>query len=311
MDLQRILALIALDTILIAVLGVIAPLYVYPRIFSYLGIDELSKPRIAITTLSFGRLRLPFVSGKYSIFFVGNLVSMISAAVYLHLRQRYKTMTIVREGMLQLIPMLNSFVRTGTPLIQALENAASMLREPLSSYVRRFTALIKLGEDPFRAMRECFPRYVAPEARLLASSIVIAMTSGGRVAEVLEEATRYVYQLQRMDYLMKFRLAEHRFIALSAVLAFALSSIVVTWLVSSIAKLSTTMPTAITVNIDKVLSCYFLSTMMLLIASSIVVSRLTTGTFLLAPRYIAMLALPISMLFVLYDRILSLLSPGS
>ncbi len=292
-------------SIVYAILSLIAlsialPLYVFPRTLPLIGLHyNVSDIYFNHTTL--GRIPLILPLTPSSIVASGMVLSGVSAAIYFLAADRYRHQVKLRQQILDLIPMVSAYARSAVPLVEALSRSLSLIEKPLRTYLERFVRLVMLGEDPGRAVEAVF-RGVGSEVRVVLSSIVVAMTSGGRVAEVLEEAEHFVQQIARMDFLRESRLAEYKFIALLAVVAFAFTGIVIALLVASIP--STRILGSYTINPDILRSCYYLATLVILAASSIIVSRIMSNSFVLAPRYVALLTPPISFIYAYYRLIL-------
>ena len=287
---------IVLSLALIVVIGYLIPIYGYKELVMLLGIENALGIEFKVFTI--GRIMLVLPVGPHAMVFVTSIVVSIASAVHIFARAKLRYFELIRMELMQLISSVSAMVRSRVPIIEALEEASRIIGEPLRSAIMEFISLIRLGEDPHRALRKVFGK--APsEVRLLASSIVIAMMSGGRVPEVLTEANRYVQQLQRMEFIRKHRLAEQRFVALMAVLAFAISGAIIVLLIKYVAPKFATLPGASTINVPFVVSSYFVSALFMDIIASLVVSRIMTGTFYLAPKYIALTAPLIALTFII------------
>ncbi len=276
-------------------IGIVIPIFGYEALTSFLGLQHAVG--IRFEEFVFGPLAIILPVGPQSILFVACVVSGVSSAIYVFTRARYAYYESMRNELMQLISSVAAMTRTRVPLLDALEEASRIVGEPLQSAVTEFVSLIRLGEDPHQAMKKVFGR-APPEVRLLASSFVIAMLSGGRVPEVLAEANRYVQQIQRMDFIRRHRLAEQRLVALMAVLAFAASGTVIVWLIEYVAPKLATLPGASSINVPFVTSSYFVSSIFMDVMASLVVSRIITGTFDLAPKYIALTVPVIALMFL-------------
>ncbi|NPA97691.1 MAG: type II secretion system F family protein [Crenarchaeota archaeon] len=280
---------------LFTVIGILLPTMGYSELAKLAGVKVPTG--IRFEAYVFGPLVLVLPVSPQSIVLVSCLVVGVASAIYVFTRAKFHYFEAMREELMQLISSVAAMVRTRVPLIDALEEASGIVGEPLRSAVLEFTSLVRLGEDPHVAMRKVFGK-APPEVRLLASSFVIAMQSGGRVPEVLSEANRYVQQLQRMDFIRRYRLAEQRLIALMAVLAFAASGAVIVWLIEYVAPKLASLPGAASINIPFVTSSYFVSALFMDIMASLVVSRIMTGTFYLAPKYVALTVPLIALMFL-------------
>ncbi len=264
---------------------VIVPLFLHSKIVSPLHLKSLVGFEFEL--FRFGPFVILLPAGLHSLVLISCLITGASLAAHVFARAKMMYIEAMRRELMELIGSVGAMVRSKVPLLTALEQVSDLIGEPLRSAIKEFVSLVRLGEDPHRAAKNVFAG-TPSEVRLLASSLVIAMLSGGRVTEVLNEASKYVAQLQRMDYMRQLRLSEHKLIAIMAVFAFAFSGLVVVILVQYIARRLVSLPGVSSINVSFVLSSYFLSALIMDIIASLVVSRLVSGTFYLTPKYIAL-----------------------
>ena len=281
------------------VLALIVPCYAIPTLFKFFGIEYvkgLGNVKVGLFITPIYRFPIPIFQTPDAYLVLGFGVSGIAMGLYLYSRDIYIEHSVLRRQLLEFIPLLASYVRTGATILHALENALKIIRPPLATYVERFVLLIKLGEDPSEAFRKVFG-VVPREVRAIMNAVIIAMVSGGRVENVLEAAERYVEQIVRMDELRRHRLAEYKTVLVLAVMAFAIAGVVVIELIESVAGMAVTFPTAQKVRIDFLASSYFITSLFLIIVSSIVVSRMITGSMVLAPKYISILSMVVTLMY--------------
>ncbi len=294
---------IAVSVFIAVLISLIIPAYALPMAFEALGIDTIKGFKnvelyLYISPTSGFPMLILRTPDTYMAIGLG--ISGIMAGVYIYYRSVYLRNLQLKKQLLEFIPLLSSYVRTGTPITQALELSLSIIKAPLAVYIERFVALVKLGEDPGEAYRKVF-RGIPREVRAIMSSIVIAMISGGKVVEVLEAAERYVEQLVRMDELRSHRLAEYKMILVLSVLAFSFAGIVVLKLIESVTSMATTFPGAYQgINTDFIASSYFIASLFLTTVSSIVMSRMVAGSLVLAPKYISMLSAAVTFMYALH-----------
>ncbi len=286
--------------------GFILPAYIIPAILETMGITGLkgiSGLSISIEHLPTVPMPLPVLETPDSFIIAGFLPGGVSTALYLYLRSKYREKSRLKKQLGEFIPLVASYVRTGMSLLRALEVSAGVIKEPLADYVERFARLIRLGEDPAEAFERVF-RGSPREVRSILSSVVIAMASGGRVAEVLSRADQYVTQLNRMDDLRRYQLENYKLMLIMAVLGFALTAIVTLWLLSSMAHVSVELPGIKSVSVNLVATSYFITSLLLIVMSSIVTSRIVYDTSVLAAKYMSILFPVISLAFAIFFLII-------
>ena len=298
---QRIL----LSSLIAVILAVAMPCYAIPTLLKFFGIEYvkgLSNVRVALYITPTYRFPIPILQTPDTYLVLGFGISGIAMGVYMYLRAIYVEQSELRRQLLEFIPLLASYVRTGATMLHALESTIKIIKPPLATYIERFVLLIKLGEDPTEAFRRVFS-VVPREVRAIMNAVIIAMVSGGRVEDVLEAAEWYVEQIVRMDELRRHRLAEYKTILVLAVMAFAIAGIVVIKLIESVAGMAVTFPTAYRVRVDFLVSSYFITSLFLIVVSSIVVSRMITGSTVLAPKYISLLSMAVTLMYALHELI--------
>ncbi|HID80515.1 MAG TPA: hypothetical protein EYP48_02225 [Ignisphaera sp.] len=294
---------ILVSSLIAMILAIVMPCYAIPTLFRLFGIEYvkgLSNVRVALYITPTYRFPILILQTPDTYLVLGFVISGIAMGVYMYLRAIYIEQSELRRQLLEFIPLLASYVRTGATMLHALESTLEIIKPPLSTYVERFVLLIKLGEDPVEAFRKVFG-VVPREVRAIMNAVIIAMVSGGRVESVLEVAERYVEQIVRMDELRRHRLAEYKIILVLAVVAFAIAGIVVIKLIESIASMAATFPVAYRISIDFLASGYFITSLFLIVISSIVMSRMITGSTVLAPKYISMLSMAVSLMYALRE----------
>lgn len=296
---------IFLSSLIAVILAIIVPCYAIPTLFKFLGIEYmegLNNVRVALYISPTYRFPVPILQTPDTYLILGFGISGIAMGIHMYLRAIYVEQRELRRQLLEFIPLLSSYVRTGATILHALESTLKIIKPPLATYIERFVLLIKLGEDPTEVFKKVFS-VVPREVRAIMNAVIIAMVSGGRIEDVLEAAERYVEQIVRMDELRRHRLAEYKTILVLAVMAFAIAGIVVIKLIESVAGMATTFPTAYRIRIDFLASSYFITSLFLIVISSIVVSRMIAGTTMLAPKYISILSMVVTLMYVLHELI--------
>ncbi|MEM0372204.1 MAG: type II secretion system F family protein [Ignisphaera sp.] len=279
----------------------IIPIYVAPTISRLLGLDLFNGIEGIYIDISNDVLPIPIYRSSDVYLFVGFVYGAIAFCLYMLYRDSVYMRMKLREQIQSMVPLVVSYVRTGTPILTAIENAANFVGDPTKSYLTRFVELVKLGYSPEESMRNIF-RGIPRDVLSVYLSIAVAMSSGGRVHDVLSTAERYLNQMSRLEEMRKNRLEGYKAILILALMAFTVSAIVTTILVSYVARMSP-IPISTTpqsrVDIARVLSYYYTLILVLTPLTSIALSRIVYNETAIALKYTALFITTISTVFAL------------
>ncbi len=286
--------------IVFLIIGILLPFIVIPYLASFFEIQALTDPfdfGIGFVYDKFLKIALVKFTTPQTYLVFGLILSGLFLALYSALGPRVKEYGLLKRQTIDMISLVASYVRTGTPILSALEYSVKLVKKPLSDYIESYTNLVKIGEDPYQALDRVFEK--APrEVRAIMTSIAVAMTSGGRVSEVLGEAERYVVQLNRMYELRNSRLSGYKVIIILAVVAFIAAGAVSVLLIDSMGSAMSNIAKGQYVDIDFVISVYYLSSILLAVISSIVVARTVADSIVYSYRYIGLLIMVTTFIFV-------------
>jgi hypothetical protein len=271
------------------VLGFATPALILPTVSSFLGVAWFRGFRGVAFSLRSTYIPIPVLLTPDSYTVAGFVIAFTLLAAYVFLRQGVATRALLRKQVADLITVLTSYARTGTPIATALELSAHTVGDPMKGYVLRLSRLIQLGYNPFEVFETVFSN--APrDVRVVLSSIPVGVESGGRVAEVLTSAERFSFQLSRMEELRRARLEGYKSILILAVVAYIMSALVTALLLSYIARMVLATPLAkAAIDLRYVLSLYYISTLIISVITSIAVSRIVYGEVAMALKYAAIL----------------------
>lgn len=236
---------------------------------------------------------------------IGLLYSSISLFIYIMFKDVANKRKLLRIHTPIVIPIIASYVRAGTPILNAIENAANFVGEPTKSYLIKFVELIKLGHRSEESMMIVFkniPRDVVSAYR----SIVVALSSGGRVQQVLSLAEKYLYQMNRLDELIRSRLDAYKAILTLALVTFAASAITMVFLISHVTKLGSIYTNYYVQNINKcrILSYYYNLSLILITITSIAISRIVYNELIISLKYISLFIVLITMIFAISHNLI-------
>ena len=120
--------------------------------------------------------------------FAGALAGMVAFAlprliVGWRVKQRLARLEI---QFIDMLALLASSVRSGFSLLQGFETASRRLEPPLADDLMRVLSEIRLGRPIEETLREWTERVESRDLRLIVTAILVQRTSGGNLAEVLE-----------------------------------------------------------------------------------------------------------------------------
>lgn len=285
---------------------ILIPVYIIPTISRIFGFNVFKGVGELVVEIYFDILPVLVYKSSDTYLFIGFIYGATTFCLYMLYREIVLARARLREQIVEMIPLISSYVRTGTPILTAIENAANFVGDPTKSYLIRFAELVKLGHSPEESMRIVFknmPRDVVS----VYMSIAVAISSGGRVQDVLSTAEKYVYQLSKLEELRKNRLEGYKAILVLALIAFTTSAIVTTLLISYVARISivplspSVGPSAI--DVSRILSYYYTLILVLTPLTSIALSRIVYNETILALKYITIFITIISIVFAIIYKL--------
>jgi len=288
----------AISAVAILVIGFAVPTAIVPTISSFFGITWFKGVQGVSITVG-GSMPVPILRTPDSYIFTGAVVASALLAAYVILKRGVMERFLLRRQVLDAIPIFSSYVRAGVPLSRALELTSEVIASPMKEHLYRIAKLLQLGHDPF----EAFDVVLSPtprDVRVTLSAIPIAALSGGRVAEVLEIASRYSYQLSRLEDMRRFRLEGYKGTLVLAAIAYIATAIVMIFLLSHLAKIGAEVPIiGIFIDVDYIMSLYYISAIIVFAITSVAISRIVYGETVFALKYSAILMLLTSITFAI------------
>lgn len=275
-------------------------------------------PLVILTVLTsfglvLGEIRVEFIvsnnipvillSSNATYLLIGLTFSSVALLIYLWLNSRLRKVERLKSQLGDLVSVFTSQVMAGVPILDAIKKTAEFVGPPASEYLETYAYLVTSGEDPLRA-EAIVTRGLPKEIRLVFTSISQAMKSGGRYLEVLSQGEKYLRQLIRLNDLRKSKLSEYKLVLILSVIAYAFSAIVTLKLVASIrTNVGGTPIFAGQVDINLLKSAYYISAIILTCITSIIMSKAIEGYVVKSLKYISILTLVLTMMFVVSEFI--------
>jgi hypothetical protein len=293
MNLKRIISL----SILFISISLILPLYLLPLISDIAGFKMFRGIYGVQIYIEVVVIPIPIFVTSDSYTLVGFFISGLTAILYLLYRDRIKMSRVLKKQSIDLIPLVTSYVKTGMPVLDALSEAGKVLGNPINIYITKFVELTKLGYSPEHSFEISFSD-IPRDVRVSLAAIAISMGSGGRVTDILLTAERYVFHISRLDELRKHRLEGYKAVLILAIIAFAISAILSLTILSYISKALYLSGLAIDkISLPLTSTMYYIPAIIIVVASSIAISRIVYGETAIAFKYIAILSPVISIIF--------------
>ncbi len=295
---------VAILPILFIFIAFIAPHYILPLLSNIIGFTVFRGLHGIQIYIGVVVIPIPIFVSPDSYTFVGFFISSLTAILYLLHRDSIRMRRALRRQITSLTTLTASYARTGMPVLEALNESSKVLGEPLHRYVARFVELIKLGyslEDSFEESFSSFPG----DVRVPLAAIAIAIGSGGRIAEILSAAERYTLYMSRLEEFRKSRLEGYKAVLILAIIAFTVSTILSLTIISYISK--TLYATGImgrSLNLPLISTMYYIPAMLIVITSSIAISRIVYGETTIAFKYTSILSPIISTVFAIATHLL-------
>ncbi len=247
--------------------------------------------------MSRGTIPFPVFASPAIYLLISITISIASETLYFIYRNKVVLMETLRKQVLDFIPLISSYVATGASIPTSLEESAKIIGRPLSDYVYRYVELIKMGEDPIESFAKCFNIFPS-DLRAILSSIAIAITSGGRVLEMLIHADEYSKQIARLEEIRRNRIEGYKVVVFLAIVAFIVSAIVTLILLKTMTKIAIGTPLIVgSIDVAEVATHYYISSIVLIIISSIAISRILYSDIIHAYKYISIFSLMSGIVF--------------
>jgi len=253
---------------------------------------------IGVSLLVFDTIPLIMLVGNTTYLLTGFVISGLSLSAYLWLNPRLRRMEKIKNQLGDLVSVFMSHVMAGVSIIDSLKKTAEFVGPPTSEYLETYAYLVSMGEDPLKA-EAIIARELPKEIRLVFTSISQAMKSGGRYLEVLSQSEKYLRQLIKLTELRKSRLSEYKLVLILSVIAYTFSAIVTLKLVTSLGANIRGLPIpASQVSINTLKSAYYVSSLILTGITSIIMSKTIEGYAVKSLKYISILVLVVTAMFV-------------
>jgi tight adherence protein B len=152
---------------------------------------------LAIIPLLMFLLILGPVMGLIAGLLVGGLGSLLPV-MYLRSRTGRRT-NRVSEQLTEFLRFTANSLRTGYALLQALDSAARELDAPLSDELKRLLLDTSMGANTDDALRRFADRINTYEVRSMVTAILVQRTTGGNLAEVMDNVAETMEERQRIQ----------------------------------------------------------------------------------------------------------------
>ncbi len=203
-------------------------------------------------------------------------------------RGRVSYVRQLREQVIELLQIYPNIFSSAKSIDEALEVSISLMESPLRDLLERLRLVYRSTGDLEGAFKKVFSE-VPRDVRLLLLSIIVVGRSGGRARELLELASKYAIDLDRMDYTIANRLRTYGMITFIAIAVFGIATAISLDLVGALAGAPTiqaagigTAPAA-HISVTALLGMMYYTLLMLSTASAYVLAKSIDGY---APRSI-------------------------
>ncbi|RLG85213.1 MAG: hypothetical protein DRO15_07770, partial [Thermoprotei archaeon] len=129
-------------------------------------------------------------------------------------------------------------------------------------------------------------------------TVVIAFRAGGRAPDIIDYAASFIAEIRAFEEIKESRLAQYIYIIIVACIAFAVSAVVMTLMLSYISEMGQA-PIQAGINIEYLFSVYFYAALLIIAFSSIAIGRSLRGYTPLAIYYAFIMILITSLIFIL------------
>lgn len=236
--------------------------------------------------LLLGLIPVPGVLGFYLYLTLGAIGFFVPLSIIGN--RVFREMEEVRKQVFEILQLSAAYARTGVSLADTLMNISGTVGAPLGPRIRSYAMLIKVHTlSPLEAFNKVFgdlPR----DLRILLGILYIAV-KGGRPTEVIRAAASLASSIRRFDETRMSRLSGAGAVVFVAVIAYTVTSIIMTKLMSIIAGLTGGVGGvtlfAITVPVEHIMVIYYLSSLILAILGGLMIARVVNGLSITAFKY--------------------------
>lgn len=130
-------------------------------------------------------------------------------AVYISMLRRRRIDAIERQ-LIELAPMLASGLRAGFGLQQAMELAARQLEPPIADELNLLINDVNLGATMEAALQDLGRRAGCPDLDMLTTAIIVQRSSGGNLAEILDQTSETLRERERIRGELRTLTAQQR-----------------------------------------------------------------------------------------------------
>ena len=238
---------------------------------------------------------LPYGKGITALIALTVVSSLAPLARYV--RKRAVEVKRVKEETYSFMRVLSSYVRSGLGLMTILRAVSDVIRPPLRDRITLYSSLLSLGLSSEEAFERAFgdlPR----DVKSILYTVVIAFRAGGRAPDIIDYAASFIAEIRAFEEIKESRLAQYIYIIIIACIAFAVSAVVMTLMLSYISGMGQALVQA-GINIEYLFSVYFYAALLIIVFSSIAIGRSLRGYTPLAIYYAFIMILIISLIFIL------------
>ena len=249
---------------------------------------------------------MPGIPGLYLFISLGLIGFLIP--LYIEANHRYRDLMALRRQVFEVLQLVSSYMRTGTPLSQTLAIISRSLDPPLGPRLRVYARLIAVNADPDEAFATAFsdlPR----DSRILLRTLSIAAYGGGRAQEIVRTAASFASNIRRFDEVRSSRLAGASTIVFISVLAFAVSAVVMLALIQILASSSAEI-ISLDIPLEYIYVIYYVSSLIIAFFGSMMIARVVKNVTLMTAKYMLWLTIIILFSFLLVQPILSVMVSG-
>ncbi len=150
-----------------------------------------------LSVFVFGAL-IFFISGSWQWMIFGALFGWLLPKMILRIIKK-KRLKNFEEQLLTALSTLSSSLRAGFSLVQALEMISREMNPPISQEFGLMLRENKLGVHLDKALQNMTERVKSSNLDLMITSIIIARSSGGNLAEIFERISNTIREINRLE----------------------------------------------------------------------------------------------------------------